>query len=338
MRVLYLSPGHPSHDARFMEAIRALGHEPILAIIGAPIDLARAAERERPDVIHAGPLDTVARWATEAGARPLVSSSWGYDLLTPGEGSDLQAATTTLAGTDVLLVDCEAAQAVAVSLGMAVERIIELPWGADLERFRPPDASSRLAAREALGWNDATIVVCARAHEPIYGVDVAISGFLLAARSDPSLHLAIAGDGSLRPSLEALVGRSDVAERVRFVGRLDSAALARLLMAADLYVSPSHTDGSSVTLLEAMASGVPCVVSDIPGNQEWISPGQAGDQFRDGDPVGLAAAISRLAASPRTRATMGHAARQIVEERADWVRNRRRLDDAYDMAVRHAGT
>lgn len=336
MRVLYASPGHLSHDARFTEAILALGHEPILATVGSAIDLAGAVERERPAVIHAGPIDTVARWAVEAGAGPLVSSSWGYDLLTPGDGSDRAAATRTLAGTNALLVDCEAARAVAISLGMAAERIVELPWGADLETFRPPAASVRLAARRELGWQQATIVVTARAHEAIYGVDVAISGFLGAARSDPSLHLAIAGDGSLRPSLEALVKGSESADRIRFLGRLDSAALARLLVAADIYVSPSHTDGSSVTLLEAMASGLPSIVSDIPGNQEWITPGRAGEQFRDGDPVGLAAAIGRLAASPETRATMGLNAREIVEERADWRRNRHRLDDAYGLAIRHA--
>src|SRR5204863_3303946 len=102
--------------------------------------------------------------------------------------------------------------------------------------------------------------------------------------------------------------------------------------AADIYVSASHIDGSSVTLLEAMASGLPAITSDIPGNAEWVEPGTSGVMFPDGDASALAQALTDLAPDSERMAAMGRRGRAIVEARADWARNRSRLFAAYDLA------
>ncbi len=79
--------------------------------------------------------------------------------------------------------------------------------------------------------------------------------------------------------------------RVHFGGHISQADLPRWYHMADLYISPSHVDGSSVSLMEALASGLPCLVSDIPGNKEWIEDGVNGWLFRDGDVDDLAEKI-----------------------------------------------
>jgi L-malate glycosyltransferase len=99
---------------------------------------------------------------------------------------------------------------------------------------------------------------------------------------------------------------------------------------ADIYISPSHVDGSSVTLMEALASGLPCLVSDIPGNREWVEEGVNGWLFRDGDVDDLAEKILNAIKSRRSWGRIGKAARKTAEERADWRKNFGKLLETYE--------
>jgi glycosyltransferase involved in cell wall biosynthesis len=105
---------------------------------------------------------------------------------------------------------------------------------------------------------------------------------------------------------------------------------------ADIYVSASRTDGSSISLIEAFASGRPAIVSNIPGNREWVEPGMNGWWFKDGDADDLAEAILSAAAQRKTFSEMGRAARKTAEERANWGKNFSKLLNAYEVALRHA--
>jgi glycosyltransferase involved in cell wall biosynthesis len=99
---------------------------------------------------------------------------------------------------------------------------------------------------------------------------------------------------------------------------------------ADMYVSASHIDGSSVSLMEALACGRPVLVSDIPGNREWVEPGVNGWLFSDGDVDDLAGKILLAAEKRQELASMSISARKIAEERADWERNFPVLLDTYE--------
>lgn len=336
VRILYLTPGHPAHDDRFAEAIRVTGHESVLLVVeSAECALVeRAIAKTRPDVVHAGPIWPVAWSAARAQARPLVTASWGYDLT--GEWSDAQEydrAVWTLEQTDVLIVDSDASYAVARSLGMPTDRMIQLPWGVDLAMFRPAAEESRRQRRESLGWQDSVIAVTARSHEPVYGVDVVLDGFAIAAATVPTLRLLVIGGGSLTADLQQRAISLGLGDRVRFSGPQANKDMAEILASADLYVSASHMDGSSVTLLEAMATGLPAIVSDIAGNREWVHNRLNGLWFPDRDVTALGSALADVAVAPATtRAAMGAEGRAIVVEKADWSRNRWRLNDAYTLA------
>ncbi len=102
-------------------------------------------------------------------------------------------------------------------------------------------------------------------------------------------------------------------ERVCFPGRITQADLPPYYQASNLYVSASHSDGSSVSLMEALASGLPALVSDIPGNREWITPGVSW-LFRDGDDSALADGILEALRQREQMAEMGAAARRLAEQ------------------------
>jgi len=126
-----------------------------------------------------------------------------------------------------------------------------------------------------------------------------------------------------------------VSEHVHFPGWLSRQEILKAYGAADLFVSPSHCDGSSISLLEALACGLPVLTSDIPSNLEWVKSSEVGDLFRDGDFNALTKKLLTIADSS-TLGQMGEKSRKLAEERADWRKNFQILLSAYQLAYSSA--
>jgi len=123
-------------------------------------------------------------------------------------------------------------------------------------------------------------------------------------------------------------------ERVHFGGQVSQKDLPNWYHRADLYISPSHVDGSSVSLMEALACGLPCLVSDIPANQEWVREGENGWLFRDGNADDLAAKILQAIETRGALAQIGKNSRATAEARADWKKNTETLLRTYEAVIR----
>ena len=286
----------------------------------------------QPDVVHAGPIQNAALLAAAAGARPLVSMTWGYDLLVDAERSALWRWVTrfTLQRTTVLLGDCQAVRDKASSFGFPPERAVLFPWGVDLARFSP---GQNKEFRRQRGWDEETFVLLSlRSWEPIYGVDVLGRAFVRAARKEPRLRLMLLGDGSQAPLVRKILHDGGVEERVFFGGRVSNPDLPQYYHSADLYISTSHTDGSSVSLMEALGCGCPALVSDIPGNREWITPDEQGWLFKDGDDAALAEGILQAVEERDRLPQMAAAARRLAGQRADWEKNFQTMLSGYELA------
>lgn len=320
----------------------------------------------QPEIVQAGPIQRSGLLVALAGFHPLISMSWGYDLLIDARrGRAWDWATRyTLRHSDALLGDCDTIRNLAIEYSMAPDRIVTFPWGVDLTHFTPA-----LQAPQLLDGAPFTLL-STRSWEPIYGVDVLTQAFVLAARRRPELRLVMLGGGSqaglvrktlagLGPHTDPGYGPSELLEqapghrqgtpgsemamarwadseltvnRVSFPGQVSYRDLPRLYRRADLYVAASHSDGTSISLIEALACGVPALVSDIPGNREWIIPGENGWLFPDGDARAMAEGIIRALDERSRLAEMGRRARQVAESRADWNRNFPKLYELYDLA------
>lgn len=308
----YASPGWGVHDRRWVDALRACGFT--VEVLSGIEDLAAEVPRRLPAgaPVLAGPLPSVARALVGSG-HPVIGLSHGWDLQPGHAGSIPLSDLDWLPGLARLLVDSPSTRLRATEAGMPAERIDLLPWGIDLDQFLPDGVET------ALGWPaDARVVLSLRTHDRLYRTADVIEAFALAARRDPALFLVMGGAGPLTDEHRQRVRALGLAERVAFVGQVDEGALAPLMRAADLYVTASETDGTSVTLLQAMACRLPVACSRNPGNDWWIQDGVTGHVFDIGD-------IERLAQLMATATVNGaalDAARAAVVERADWRRNR----------------
>jgi glycosyltransferase involved in cell wall biosynthesis len=302
------------------------GHAPMGLKHGPRLlwDLKRVIREIKPDLIQAGPLQRSAFLVALAGFRPLLSMSWGYDLIIDAQRNALWRWATryTLQCSATMLGDSKVIRELAVSFGMPHERIVTFPWGTDLEHFSPP-ADPRTQ-------NGAFTLLSTRSWEPIYGVDLIANAFVQTARQRPELRLVMLGNGSQATLLRQIFLRAGLVDRVSLPGQVRHADLPRYYRSADLYLSASHSDGTSISLLEAMACGCPALVSDIPGNREWVNPGENGWRFPDGDAEALAEAILNAVAERQNLETMGRNARQVAEQRADWHKNIQILMNAFE--------
>lgn len=322
-RCTYVTRGWGVHDERWTAALRSSGFtvtDLSLERDGIPIEGLRQKLMDSSDPVLAGPLDiTHGLIGVEA---PLFGLSWGFDLVQANERNEHLTWITELSG---LIVDSQHTREIAVAAGMPTERVHSIPWGVDLTTFTPDGPRADLTAFGVPPGS--TVIVSMRALEPLYRVEDIVRGFAQLTSELPAVHLVVGNDGSLRNQLEVLVRSLHLEHRVSFIGSLPEESLPELLRATDAYVTASEVDGSSVTLLQAMACGTAVVASNTPGNSEWITDGATGLLFQVADPTDLAAALGALLTNhlPTTARTLGASARKVVEERADWARNSTQL-------------
>ncbi len=361
MRILYFSRDYSPHDHRFLSALAKTGHDVFyLKLEGNPRqledrpvplpveqvlwaggqglfrwrdvprlvwDLRRVVRTVKPDLIHAGPIQTCAFLAVLTGFRPILTMSWGFDLMQDAGRDAWWSWVTrfTLRHSTFFTSDAQVTRERAVEYGMDPERTIVFPWGVDLKRYRP---------RRAVSSRKPFVVFCNRSWEPRYGVDVLARAFTKVVRQRKDVSLLLLNGGSQAQSIRQILINGGVQEHVQYGGQVPPGDLPRWYNLADLYVSPSHVDGSSVSLMEALACGLPCLVSDIPANREWVQEEVNGWLFPDGDAEALAAKILAVMAHRRSLAKIRQAARRSARERADWDRNFAQLLQAYEQTIR----
>ena len=186
---------------------------------------------------------------------------------------------------------------------------VVIPNAVDHRRFHPGVHGS--ATRERLKIpEDRPLILLVCRIVPHKGIE----HFIEAARFIPEATFAVAGEGSLLGSMRRFASTMGVADRVRFLGRVMDDELAAVYAACDVFALPSvsRLEAFGIAALEAMATGKPVVVSDIPGVREVIEDGREGLLADPVNPQDLAEKILKLVADPDARRDMGRRGREKV--------------------------
>jgi glycosyltransferase involved in cell wall biosynthesis len=195
------------------------------------------------------------------------------------------------------------AAALTVRQGVSPKRVCTIRNGIDLTRFAYTGPAP-----------GGPVVTVARL-SPEKDVETLVRAAALAVRESPSFRLEVAGNGICMPQLQRVVAELGLQGTVRFLGEVRD--VPALLGRASLFALSSVEEGISLTLLEAMARGLPVVATRIGGNPEVIAEGETGLIVPARDPAGLAAALLRLQRDPDESRRMGLAGRRRVEEHFD---------------------
>jgi glycosyltransferase involved in cell wall biosynthesis len=291
----------------------------------------------KPDLIHAGPVQSGGFLAALSGFHPLLIMSWGSDILALPKSSRWMRRVTrfTLQRADAILVDCMAVRDEAIQLAkIPLERFICFPWGIELEHFGPKVPI--LGLRGRLGWQGCQVVVSARSFEPIHDTLTILEAMRRVFETYPHARLLLLGDGSLRPRVEAYISEHNLKDKVCLAGGIPEATLPDYFAEADLYISAGLSDGSSISLLQAMGCRLPVVAPDIGGNREWVTSGVNGWLYPAGDARALESVTGTAMNNIASWRILGEGSLEIARARADWSSNFPQLLTAYKQLVARA--
>ncbi len=234
-----------------------------------------AALRNGCNLIHihwAIPTGLIGVWVGALIRKPLVVTIHGSDLRMALERSSFVRRLFIYVCKKADHLNCvsEVQKKELERLGVPAKKISTIPMGIDaafLETGKNRGVESK---------NRPITILSNRNLLPIYNVSLLIRAIPIILKDEPETKFRIAGDGSERKALEREVKSLNINSSVEFLGRVPHEEMPNLLSQADIYVSTSLYDGTSVSLLEAMASGAFPVVTDIPANREWIVDGENG--------------------------------------------------------------
>jgi len=252
--------------------------------------------------------------------RPLILIVWGSDILIAPKRFFLFRfmAKYSLKKADAVILDSEVQKKAAMQLGCNPNKILQFPWF-DATQVHPK--ISRTKIRKELGWRKNKIIVSTRSHEPIYGVEHLIEAIPHVVKEVTECRFLIVGEGNLTEKFRKRVRELHIEKYVKFTGRLPREDVVAYMNASDIYVSTSLSDGTSASLLEAMTLGMPCVVTEIPGNKEWIKNGYDGYLVPAKGSKTLGGKIIQLVKNKNMRKILGENARKTVKARINWPRS-----------------
>jgi len=357
MRICYLGPTNSVHMLAYTGWMRARGHEVHFVTIypndipGVPTHqvvsrlpgdphanfkylttsgrAARLVRSLRPDIVHAHWLG-YALLGARAGCAPLVVTVHGPQIHRHRELLFGLAVCYLLKRTDLWNpVSEEYRRVLHDELGVPEGKILVATLGVDTEQFSPapempPPDPLRIAAT--------------RTFRPRDNQETVIRGLAEWKRRGGRFTVTFAAGGAGEAEAKALVRDLDLADRAEFLGGYRHEDLPAILRRHHVYVTASLMDGTSISLLEAMACGLVPVISRIPANEPWVEPGESGYLFETTDPAALAEALERVAAAgPEWLARARERTLQIVRAHGSREGNMARLERAYRRLLGESG-
>lgn len=366
MKIFYLTNGESVHDERFLKKMIEQGYEIYLVsyskdkipkeipglkkIIYKPLvpsfipfsiyfnyfpfgflHLKYLIRKYKPDILHAGWVQHYGFISALSGFHPLVIIPWGSDILIEPHKSILHRMLTKYALNRADMISCDADfvkdEIVRIS-GYPEEKIVVFPQGIDQKIFNENVDGKEI--REKQGWMNKKILIMARTFKPVYGIEFFLQAMTEVVKKVPDVRVLMCGDGPLRDEFIDFVIKNSLSEYIHFSGNVKNEDLPKYYNAADIYVSSSLSDGTSLALLESMACGLPSVVTDVPAILEWVKDGENGFIVPRKNSTVLAEKLIELLNNDNMRREFGMKNLAIAKERANWDDNFMKLVHIYD--------
>lgn len=251
---------------------------------------------------------------------PFILTTWGEEVLLLNRRKILEThiAKITAEKAQMLTVDANCLKQKWMQMGIPETKIKIIPFGVDTNLFNPKIERDTLREKLGIGGDDIAVISTRAFYRDRHNVECLVKAIPLVWRNHKNVKFIMKGAGPLESYLKSLVKKLNVSENVCFPGLTPHTEVAQYLVAADIYVSTSFMDSTSVSLLEAMACGLPPVVTDIPGNREWVKNGVNGLLYAPKDHTKLAEKMMQLIKNQKLRKIFSERCLEIIKQRATW--------------------
>lgn len=285
-----------------------------LAFIPRHIAIKRLVNQIRPDLIHAHFIAKYGFHLPGLKFRPSVVSAWGDDILILPKKSRLISWYTkkVLDSVDLIYaVSRNIGDHIVRDFRIPAPKVHYLPFGIDTDLFTP---------RKDTGPEGTHTIECFsnRGFFSVYDTATLVQGFALAYKENPSLRLTLKGEGPEEQQVRELVTGMGLDGQITFRQKTSYADVPRDYRHVDIFITTSVSDGTPVSVLEAMASGLPCIATSVGGIPEWIEHNVTGLLVQPGSPGQVAEMILSLARDPVLRKRLGTAARDVLIKKGQW--------------------
>jgi glycosyltransferase involved in cell wall biosynthesis len=270
--------------------------------------LYKVIQKIRPDIVHSHSAGSYAWSALFLNFRPRVVTPWGTDILLDTKISKINYLLTKLSLSLATLVTIDAKHFIAhlAKMGVKDENILYLPFGTDIDLFKP---QLKLSKSEKIG------VISTRTLNPVHDVATLIEAIPNILKHYPNAQFTIVGGGTQLQDFKARCSALNIQGSVEFTGMLSELELSAKLRNSDMYISTSPLDaGLAASTAEAMASSLPIVHPDTADNRIWCDE-NGGALFKPGNIQSLTTAVVNLISKSEQWAKFGQINRnKIVEQ------------------------
>ena len=281
----------------------------------------------KPDVVHTHYATSGGLAGFLAGFHPTVVTAHGSDV-TVGVTSKVWRYLLRKIFNHADCINCvsDDLKRMALSLGLKHDNIKVIPVGIDSQQYA-------YVTRKPLDQDRAVKIVCTRRLEQLYNHITIVKALAILHHQGVNFCMTFVGGGTTLHLLEKVVSDEGMQDKVIFRGMLENNLLPGILQENDIYLSASIRDGTSLSLLEAMATGIFPIVSNIPANTDWLEDGVNAYLHQVGDPKSLSDSIMKYLKNSNDFNDVPQKNRAKVVARGDRVKSMEALDSIYKGLV-----
>lgn len=361
MRILYISSNGGIHDYRFLEKLaedyeviflhyssadmideirnlknlKIVSRVPVVRsfpLFSEILHFKKIYKEFKPDIIHSGYVWQVGILPSLLRLHPHLSMVWGSDVLIEPDKNFLLKTIVKKVLKQCDHIQCDAEyvkEKIIRDFSIEDKKITVFPWGINLKLFGPLDKNEcrNITAQE----RDLFVLYFNRGLEKIYGVNTMLEGFKKFSEGKTDVRLLITSGGSMENYVKEFISLNKLSDKVDFRGWIKNSDLPFYYNSADAYLSTSYSDGTSLSLLEAMACGPGIVVTDLPSNREWIVDGMNGYLTKKGGVQSVCSSLENYYSDRGLIKKHGDINCKIIQERADWDKNYLKLKKIYNQ-------
>lgn len=314
-QILYVSNTQNIHDARFIKMLKVTYDVTQVRVATSGKFFRHESSKKQFDLAIVAGLDYLLPQELFSVNFPIIGISLGYDInLAIEESSKAEIVRVNIKSMNGVILDSDySVKQLGRILAEPLSNYLISPYGADIENFES----------HSIIINQPLSIVVTRSWSGLHAnIDIVKAMSLM--KNFASIHFLGVTETDSKAFLEDLV-RAEF-HKVQWYRSVPQSDVPLFLQKGWCYVSASRSDGTSISLLEAMAAGKICVVSDFPSNLEWVSDGVNGFLFKNGDPSSLASVLDGVSQmNVKDLHLIAQNARESVNMRGRWTVNSERI-------------